>query len=148
MMARRQKNFKIRADIAAQFKKTSNLLGLTEQDAAELALSDWIKKNGDEAQKRLDLYAGKGITIVEPETVNIAVFQKAEVLVAKQELERLLGVLEEADDPAFKKEIQLELAKALRMVQPIFVRTRDPELLELLRQVERQLVSSGGQECQ
>ena len=40
----------------------------------------------DEAQKRLDMYAEKGITIVEPQTINMAVFQKAEIYSARQEL--------------------------------------------------------------
>jgi len=45
-----------------------------------------VKRNRDETQKRLDMYAEKGITIIEPHTVNIAVFQKAEIYSARQEL--------------------------------------------------------------
>ena len=54
---------------------------------------EWVQRNRDEAQKRLDIYAEKGITIIEPQTVNIAVFQKAEIHTAKQELRHLLDVL-------------------------------------------------------
>jgi len=126
-------------NLVAEFKKTATLLGLKEVHAAELALSEWVRRNRDEAQKRLDLYAEKGIVINQPETVNIAVFQKAEVMVAKEELQRLLGVLESVKDPEYKRETQLELAKALRMFRPVCTQTRDPELLELLDQVEKQL---------
>ena len=115
------------------------MLGVSEREAAEQALREWIRRNADEAQKRLDLYASHGIRIIQPETVNIAVFQKAEVMVAKEELQRLLGVLQSVRDPEYKRETQLELAKALRMFKPVCTQTRDPELLELLDQVEKQL---------
>lgn len=84
------------------------------------------------------MYAEKGIVINEPEsvTLNVTVFQKAEVLVAKEELERLLGVLDSVQDPKYRKETQLELARALRMIQPVFIKTRDPELAELLRRAQ------------
>jgi len=85
MMERKQKNFKVRRDTAGEFARVCEVLGLDEYEAAELALHDWVKKHHDEAQKKLDLYAEKGITIIEPQTVNIAVFQKAEVLLAKEE---------------------------------------------------------------
>ncbi len=90
MKDRIQKNLRIRRDVAAEFVKISTILGLKEQDAAELALSEWAKKHQDEAQKKLDLYAERGITIIEPQIVSIAVFQKAEVLLAKEELQRVI----------------------------------------------------------
>ncbi len=45
------------------------------------------------------MYTEKEITIIEPETVNIAVFQKAEIYTAKQELRRPLDLLETTQDP-------------------------------------------------
>jgi hypothetical protein len=115
------------------------MLGVSEREAAEQALREWVRRNMDEAQKRLDLYASNGIRIIQPETVNIAVFQKAEVMVAKEELQRLLGVLESVKDPEYKRETQLELAKALRIFRPICTRTCDPELLELLVLIDKEL---------
>jgi len=47
-------------------------------------------KRQDEVQKKLDLYAQIGLTIVEPQTLNIVVFQKAEILLAKEERRRVL----------------------------------------------------------
>ena len=98
-----------------------------------------MKRNRDEAQKRLDMYAEKGITIIEPHTVNIAVFQKAEIYTARQELRRLLGVLETTRDPGFKREAQLELAKALKVIRPVYTTTRDGELERLLKEAEHYL---------
>jgi hypothetical protein len=97
-----------------------------------------VKKHQDEAQKRLDLYAERGITIVEPQTVNIAVFQKAEILVAKEELRRVLENYQRGT-PEYRHELQLEMAKALKWIQPIYNKTKDPELLELLHIVEDHL---------
>ena len=138
MKDRIQKNLRIRRDVAAEFVKISTILGLKEQEAAELALSEWAKKHQDEAQKKLDLYAERGITIIEPHTVNIAVFQKAEILVAREELSRLLGNVDRCN-PEYRSEVQVELAKALKRIQPIYVRTHDPELERLLTRAQEKL---------
>jgi hypothetical protein len=133
-----QKNLRIRREVAAEFVKISTILGLKEQEAADIALSEWSKKHQDEAQKKLDLYAGRGITIIEPQIVNIAVFQKAEILLAKEELSRLLGNIERGN-PEYHREMQLQLAQALKRIQPVYSKTNDPELLKLLLEVEAKL---------
>jgi hypothetical protein len=135
MSNRIQKNLRIRREVAAEFVKISTILGLKEQQAAELALREWVKKHQDEAQKKLDLYAERGIRIVEPQTVSIRVFQKAEILLAKEELRRVVANFER-ENPEYRHELQLEMAKALKWIQPIYNRTKDPELLQLLRLVE------------
>jgi len=124
-------------NLVADFKKTASILGLREVQAAEIALREWVQRNHDEAQKRLDMYTEKGITIIEPQTVNIAVFKKAEIYTARQELRRLLDVLETARDPSFRNEARLELAKALKVVRPVYATTRDSELERLLREAEQ-----------
>ena len=128
----------MRRNLVAEFKRTATLLGFSEAQAADIALTEWVKQNRDEAQKKLDLYAEKGITIIDPITVNIAVFQKAEVLLAKEELTKLLGNLEHGN-PEYRREMQLELAQALKKIQPVYVKTRDPELLQLLEIVEQRM---------
>jgi len=87
---------------------------------------------------KFDLYAERGITIVEPQAVNIAVFQKAEMLLAKEELRRVLENLERGS-PEYRHELQLEMVKALKWIQPIYNKSRDSELLDLLRIVEGHL---------
>jgi hypothetical protein len=138
MMERKQKNFKLRRDLAGEFARVCEILGLDEYEAAEMALQDWVKKHHDEAQKKLDLYAERGITIIEPQTVNVAIFQKAEILLAKEELSRLLENLKRGN-PEYFGELRLELAKALKWIQPIYNRTKDPELLRLLLAAENHL---------
>ena len=125
-------------DIAAEFVKISVILGLKEQEAAELALSEWAKKHQDESQKKLNLYAERGITIIEPQTVNIVVFQKAEILPAKEELRRVIENCERGN-PEYRHELQLEMAKALKWIQPIYNKTKDSELLRLSQFVEGHL---------
>ena len=135
MKSRKDKHFRLSLNLVAEFKRVASLLGFSEAQAAEIALQEWVKKNRDEAQKKLELYAEKGITIVEPQTVNIAVFQKAEVLLAKEELRRVIENLERGN-PEYKHELQLEMAKALKWIQPIYRKTRDTELLKLLQTIE------------
>jgi hypothetical protein len=140
LTGRKDKHFRIPASLDADFVKIAKILGLKQGEAAEIALREWIKGNRDEAQKRLDMYAEKGIVINTPQpvTVNVAVFQKAEVLVAKEELTRLLAVFNVAPEQS-RHEIQLDLARALKTIQPVYVKTRDPELAELLAQAETKL---------
>ena len=142
MLGHKQKNFRLRANIAAEFEETVSILGLHEYEAVEMALQEWVRSHHDEAQKKLDLYAERGITIIEPATVNIAVFQKAELLVAKEELTKLLLNLERGN-PDYRHEMQLELAQALKKIQPVYVKTKDPELLAFLKNVEEAI---GGEE--
>ena len=69
--------------------------------------------------------------------INVTVFQKAEIYSARQELRRLLDLLDAAHDPVFRSEVQLELAKALRLIQPVYTITRDGELERLLVKAEQ-----------
>jgi len=140
-MPRRDLHCRVRGDIVADLKRTAKLLGLREWQAVEIAVQEWNKRNHDEAQKRLDLYAEKGIIINQPEAVqiNISVFQKAEVLCARHELERILGVLNDISDEKDRVDTQLELARALKTIQPVFVKSRDEELARLLQVAEVKL---------
>jgi len=139
--SRKDMHHRVAANVVADFKRIAKILGLKEWEAAEIAVKEWNQRHHDEAQKRLDMYADKGIVFNHPEsvTVNVAVFQKAEVLLAKEELQRLLGILPDITDPDTRHDTQLELARALKVIQPVFVKTRDPELAELLQQADEAL---------
>ena len=140
MNDRIQKNLRISRNVAGEFVKISTILGLKEQEAAELALSEWARKHQDEAQKKLDLYAEKGVTIIEPERVEIKIFQRVDIFLAKEELTRRINNLDRGT-PEYHKELQLELAESLRKLRPICIQTRDPELLELIQNAEKKLGS-------
>jgi hypothetical protein len=136
--SRKEKIFRLPRDLVAEFEKLCTLLALSEREAAEVAIRNWVKANRNEAQKKLDLYAEKGITIIEPQTVNIAIFQRAEILLAKEELQRVIENLRRGN-PEYHHELQLEMAKALKWIQPIYAKTKDPELLQLLQKVAEHL---------
>ena len=97
----------------------------------------------NEKQAKLDSFVkaenGAVINIIQPETVPIAVFQKAELVVAREELQRLLGILERTQDSQFKHETKVQLAQALKKFEPIYRHTRDPELEALMKKVEETL---------
>src|SRR3990172_3137166 len=138
MLGHKQKNFRLRATIVADFEKTASILGLHEYEAAEMALQEWIRSHHDEAQKRLDLYAEKGVTIIEPEHLEIKVFQRVDIFLAKEELTKRINNLDRGS-PEYRKELQLELAESLHKLRPICVQNRDPELLQLIRDAEKRL---------
>jgi hypothetical protein len=140
MLGHKQKNFRLRATIVADFEKTASILGLHEYEAAEMALQEWIRSHHDEAQKRLDLYAEKGVTIIEPEHLEIKIFQRVDIFLAKEELTKRINNLDRGT-PEYRKELQLELAESLHKLRPICVQNRDPELLQLIRNAEKRLGS-------
>jgi hypothetical protein len=80
------------------------------------------------------MYTEKGIVINQPESLTVNVNVKAELLLAKEELQRLLGVLPDIKDPTSRRETQLELAKALKVIRPVYATTRDGELEQLLKE--------------
>jgi hypothetical protein len=138
-MERKQKNFKVRRDLAAAFGRICEILCLDEYEAAELALQDWVKKHHDEAQKKLDLYAEKGgVPINEPEHVEIKVFQRVDIFLAKEELTKRINNLDRGT-PEYHKELHLELAESIHKLRPVCVQTRDPELLQLIQNAEKRL---------
>ena len=138
MLGHKQKNFRLRATIVADFEKTTSILGLHEYEAAEMALQEWIRSHHDEAQKRLDLYAEKGVTIIEPEHLEIKIFQRVDIFLAKEELTKRINNLDRGS-PEYRKELQLELAESIHKLRPVCVQTRDPELLQLIRDAEKRL---------
>lgn len=66
-----------------------------------------------------------------------AIFDKAALVAARSELARVLDLIERNQD---RKELfQLDLVKALRVVEPIYKKTGDPRLGELLMKTETHL---------
>lgn len=63
--------------------------------------------------------------------------RKPPLVAAKSEPTRVLDLIERNQD---RKELfQLHFVKALRVVEPIYKKTRDPELGELLKKTETHL---------
>jgi hypothetical protein len=66
LSARKDKHFSIPASLDTDLVKIAKIFGLKQEEAAEIALKECIQGNRDEAQKRLDTYAEKGIVINHP----------------------------------------------------------------------------------
>jgi len=136
---KKQKNFELPERLVQEFKQRCLSLGLKQREAVEKAISDWL--NATSTQVPLPTYFPHEtkVTILQPQTVDIAVFQKAELVVAREELQRLLGILERTQDAQFKHETKVQLAQALKRFEPIYRQTRDLELEALIRKVEETL---------
>jgi len=135
------KYFKLPEELKRRFEYLLDCFHLSATDILTPMIQRWVEEN--EKQIRLDSFVkaenGTTINIIQPETVHIAVFQKAELVVAREELQRLLGILERTEDSQFKHETKVQLAQALKKFEPIYHQTRDPELEALIRQVEETL---------
>jgi len=135
------KYFKLPEELKRRFEYLRDCFHLSATDILTTMIQRWVEEN--EKQIRLDSFVkaenGTTINIIHPETVHIAVFQKAELVVAREELQRLLGILQRAQDSQFKHETKVQLAQALKKFEPIYRHTRDPELEALIRQVEERL---------
>jgi len=76
-----------------------------------------VRRKRDKGRKRLDTNAEKDSRIIEPETVNIAVSQKAEVHTTRQERRRLLDLFQTSQDPSLKNEAQFEAFRRCRLLR-------------------------------
>jgi len=136
---KKQKNVELPEKLACEFEQRCLRLGLKQKEAVEKALSDWLKATSTQVPLPTYFPHETNVTILHPQNVNIDVFQKAELVVAREELQRLLGILERTQDLQFKHETKVQLAQALKKFEPIYRQTRDPELEALIRQVEETL---------
>jgi len=126
------KGFRIPLDLAAEFEKACTLMGIKEQEAARQALEDWLRKNKDQAS--LESYMKQGIA--RPVIFQNVTLQKIQITIIKSELQRLVRVLGTCEPKAkldFLKEIQKILPSAFTLLEE----TRDPELQELIAQIEQ-----------
>lgn len=95
------------------------------------AIEDWLRKNKD--QVSLDSYMKQGTA--KPVIFQNITLQRIQITIIKSELQRLVRVLASCEPPAkmdFLKEIQKILPSAFSLLEE----TRDPELQELITQVE------------
>jgi hypothetical protein len=66
----------------------------------------------------------------------LPIFAKAALVAARSELSRILDNIERAP-PENKRLFQEDLAKSLRVIEPVYLRTGDPELRKLLERAEK-----------
>jgi predicted LPLAT superfamily acyltransferase len=127
----KMKGFRIPLDLAADFEKACTIMGMEEKEAARQAIEDWLRKNKDQAS--LENYLNQSPT--RPVIFHNVILQRIQVTVIKSELQRLVKVLATCEPQAkmdFLKDIQRILPSAFTLLEE----TRDPELQELIKQVE------------
>ena len=127
----KKKIFRIHLALAAEFEKACTLMGVKEREAAEQALKDWLKKN--QGQASLESYLRHGTA--KPVIFQNVTLQKIQITIVRSELQRLLQVYESCEPEMkleFLKQIQRILPSALNLVEE----TRDPELQDLINQIE------------
>jgi len=133
-MATKKKIFRNPLVLAAEFGKACTLMGTKEQEAAEQALEDWLKKN--KGQISLESYLKQGP--VRPIIFQNITLQKIQITIVKSELERLLGVYQTCQ-PELKTDILKEVQKVLLAAIYLCNETHYPELGQLLAKAETHL---------
>jgi len=125
------KYFKLPEELKLRFEWLLGYFHLSASDVLTPMVQRWVEANEKQAKLNSFVKAEAGATtinIIHPETVHIAVFQKAE-----------LGILRRTQDQQFKHETKVQLAQALKRFEPIYRQTRDPELEALIKKVEETL---------
>lgn len=130
------KYFAIPANVKQEFEMICGRLGMTRRQGEIVTglLQEWNRANAEQA-RITNYFPGSTSIQITAGTVNLAIFQKAEVLLAKEELTRILDSFNEAA-PDFVASFQLDLARALKKVKPIYNGSRDPELIALIQRAE------------
>jgi len=129
----KQKAFRLPLILAADLERACTLMGITEQEAARQAFEDWLLKNKDQAS--LESYLNQGPA--KPVIFQNVTLQKIQVTIIKSELQRLLRVLGSSTAvPAVRMDFLKDLQRILPSAFTLLEGTRDPELQELIKQVE------------
>ena len=127
----KKKNFRIPLALAAEFEKACTLMGLKEREAAEEAIKDWLRKN--QGQASLEIYLKQGSA--RPVIFQNITLQRIQITIVKSKLLRLLRVYNSC-----RPEMKMDFLKGIQRIFPsavsLFQETQDPELQELIRQVE------------
>jgi hypothetical protein len=126
--ATRSKYFQGQEPELTQFEALCYNRGLHQSEVLNALISQFLKEN-DNGQTTLAGFP--------QEQKRLAVFERAQLIVARSELGRILENMERA--PENRSLFQVDLAKALKTIEPIYTRTRDPELLKLLQDAEVRL---------
>ena len=130
MSSRKQKVFRLIRALAGDFERVCTILGISEQDALEQAVRDWLKKNQLQTSMETWLKTSKAPVIFQNLTM-----VRMQVNIVKNELEAAVKALQECD--SYERHHWLKtLQKIYPTATQLLSETRDPELEQLIRQVE------------
>jgi len=124
----KDKHFRIPEDQAKDFEVLCALLGVSERQAGELALREWIRKNRNQVSLETWTETRGAVAPVNRALINI------QLTIVKAELQEILEVYK-AISPEYRFEILRKLQKPMPTAQPLVEETRDNELGEVLTAV-------------
>jgi hypothetical protein len=119
------KYFRLSQELVTKFELFCKVHGLREGDTVGDLIKKFLREN--EGQHTLDAFPKK-------QDPALAVFEKARILEARDQLLWIVETLEK--EPGKRQEIQLDLVRALKIVEPLYIKTRDPELSKLLERIQ------------
>jgi len=131
----KDKHFRIAENAAKDFEVLCTLLGVSERQAGEVALRDWVRKN--RSQVSLETWTETRGNIAPVNRALISV----QVTIVKAELREILDELE-----IVKAEYQLEILRKLQKLMPtaqaLVEETRDKELGQILTAVATRITNA------
>jgi len=124
----KDKHFRIPEDQAKDFEVLCALLGISERQAGELALRQWIQRNRNQVSLETWTEARSSVAPVNRALINV------HVTIMKAELRQILDELQ-----IVAAEYQIEVLRKLRKLMPtaqaLVEETRDKELGQILAAV-------------
>jgi len=117
----KDKHFRIPEDQAKDFEVLCALLDVSERQAGELALREWIRKNINKVSLETWTETRGAVAPVNRAFINI------QLTIVKAELQEILEVYE-AISPEYRFEILRKLQKLMPTAQALVEETRDNEL--------------------
>jgi hypothetical protein len=124
----KDKHFRIPEDQAKDFEVLCALLGVSERQAGELALREWIRKNRNQVSLETWTETRGAVAPVNRALINI------QLTIVKAELQEILEVYK-AISPEYRLETLHKLQKLIPTAQALVDQTRDKELGEVLTAV-------------
>jgi len=124
-MNSRSKYFKGREPTLTEFEIFCKSHRLDQSEIVNDLIGRFLKEN--QQQQTLDAYPKR----LDPPA---RVFELASLIGARSELERVLDLM--GSNAENKRTFQVDMLRALRVAEPIYLRTRDVELAKLLERAE------------
>lgn len=131
----KDKHFRIPEDRAKDFEVLCALLGVSERQAGELALREWIRKN--RSQVSLETWTETRGAVA---PVNNAMI-KIQLTIVKAELQEILDIFP-AISPEYRLDTLHKLQKLIPAAQALVEETGDKELREIVASIAAQVAST------
>jgi Xaa-Pro aminopeptidase len=124
----KDKHFRVAENAAKDFEVLCALLGISERQAGELAIRQWIQRNRNQVSLETWTEARSSVAPVNRALMNV------QLTVVKAELKEILDILQ-VIKPEHELEILRKLQKLMPTAQAWVEETRDKELGEVLTAV-------------